>query len=116
MLEATHGELPFTTAVVLDGWRQEAGGRLRITASLLVEKPGQKKILIGKGGSMIKRIGTAARLDLQQFLERPVFLDLQVRLEPEWREDRRLLAEMEQEPFGALLEPAADEPPPGEAE
>ncbi|MDX1502440.1 MAG: GTPase Era [Thermoanaerobaculia bacterium] len=100
VLEATRGELPFTTAVVIDAWQEEPPDRLRIYASLLVERPGQKKILIGKGGAMIKRLGTAARLDLEAFLGRSLYLDLKVREEPNWREDRRLLARMEQEPFG----------------
>jgi GTP-binding protein Era len=96
VLERTRDELPYTTAVVLDHWEEEESGeerpaRLRIFASILVERAGQKKILIGRSGQTIKSIGTAARLDLEEFLQRKVYLDLQVRHEPGWRENRRLL-------------------------
>lgn len=98
VLVQTRGELPFTTAVLLDRWEEEPGGGLvRIYASILAERPGQKKILIGKQGSRIKAIGTAARKDLEEFLEKRVYLDLQVKLEPEWRESRKILRELDRE-------------------
>lgn len=95
VLELTRDELPFTTAVVIDRWEEE-GGLVRIYATILAERPGQKKILIGKGGSVIKAIGTAARHDLEPFLERRLYLDLQVKLEPAWRENRRVLRDIDQ--------------------
>jgi len=102
ILEHTRDELPFATAVLLETWEEEAGrgpqrGLIKIGASILVEKPGQKKILIGRGGSMIKTIGTEARLDLEEFLESRVFLDLHVRVEPDWRERRNVLADIDRE-------------------
>lgn len=99
VLAATHEELPFATAVMIDRWEDEEDGRglLHLYASILVERPGQKKILVGRQGQMIKAIGTAARLDLEEFLGRRVFLDLQVRLEPGWREDRGLLARLDRD-------------------
>jgi GTP-binding protein Era len=100
VLEATREELPFATAVVVDHWEEAAaGGLVKIYASILVERPGQKKILVGRQGSMIKKIGTAARLDLEEFLERRVYLDLQVREQPDWREDQRVLADLERDVF-----------------
>jgi KH domain-containing protein len=64
-LELTTEELPFSTAVVIDRWEDdEEKGLIRIYASILVERPGQKKIVVGRLGQMIKAIGTAARLDL----------------------------------------------------
>jgi GTP-binding protein Era len=100
VLEVTREELPFATAVLIEGWEEVPDrGLTRIHASILVEKPGQKKILVGRGGSMIKRIGTAARHDLEALLERRVYLDLQVREEPGWRENRRVLADLEREVF-----------------
>jgi len=99
VLEATRSEIPFATAVVLERW-QEEGDAVRIWASILVERPGQKKILVGSGGSMIKRLGIASRLELEQLLERRVHLHLNVRHEPGWREDRRLLAELDRAPLG----------------
>jgi GTP-binding protein Era len=103
ILEHTRDELPFATAVLIETWEEEAGsgrgltGLTRIGASILVEKPGQKKILIGRGGSMIKTIGTEARLDLEEFLGSRVFLDLHVRVEPDWRERRNVLADLDRE-------------------
>jgi GTP-binding protein Era len=98
VLAATHEELPFATAVMIDRWEEEEGrGLLLLYASILVERPGQKKILVGHQGQMIKAIGTAARHDLEEFLGRRVFLDLQVRLEPGWREDRGLLARLDRD-------------------
>ena len=100
VLEVTREELPFATAVVVEGWEDLPDrGLTRIHASILVEKPGQKKILVGRGGSMIKQIGTAARHDLETLLERRVYLDLHVREEPGWRENRRVLADLEREVF-----------------
>lgn len=99
VLEVTREELPFATAVVVEGWEEEDRGLLRIYASILVERPGQKSILIGRQGSMIKRIGTAARRDLEEFLERRVYLDLRVKEQPGWRENRRVLADLEREAF-----------------
>ncbi|HYL04740.1 MAG TPA: GTPase Era, partial [Thermoanaerobaculia bacterium] len=87
VLAATREELPFSTAVLIERWEEEEGrGLVRLYASILVERPGQKGILVGRQGQMIKAIGTAARLDLEEFLGRRVFLDLQVKLEPGWRE------------------------------
>lgn len=100
VLAATREELPFSTAVLLEQWEEPEGseserGTVRIFASILVEKSGQKKILVGSKGSMIKEIGTLARLELEEFLGRPVYLKLNVRHEAGWRENQRLLAELE---------------------
>jgi GTP-binding protein Era len=98
VLELTSDELPFSTAVVLDRWEEdEEKGLTRIFASILVDRPGQKKIVVGRQGQMIKAVGTAARLDLEQFLERRVYLDLHVRVEPDWREDKALLATLDRD-------------------
>ena len=98
VLELTSEELPFSTAVVIERWEEEAEKDLiRIYATILVERPGQKKIVVGHQGQMIKSIGIAARLDLEQFLERRVYLDLHVRVEPGWREDRALLATLDRD-------------------
>ena len=99
VLERTRDELPFATAVSVETWEEKPPrkngqpGAVVIGATLLVERSSQRKILIGKGGEKIKDIGMAARLDLEAFLERPVFLDLQVRDHPGWREDKATLNE-----------------------
>ncbi|HEV7517867.1 MAG TPA: GTPase Era, partial [Thermoanaerobaculia bacterium] len=98
VLAATREELPFATAVVLERWEEEEGSDLvKIYAAILVDRPGQKKILVGHQGQQIKAIGTAARLDLEEFLGKRVYLDLQVRLEPGWREDRGVLAALDRD-------------------
>jgi GTP-binding protein Era len=96
VLELTRDEIPFSTAVVLDAWEEE-GDLLRLYASILVEREGQKKIVVGRQGAMIKSIGTAARRDLEEFLGKKVYLDLRVRSEPGWREDRARLADLERD-------------------
>ena len=98
VLLETHAELPYTTTVLVDHWEDSTEGNLaRIHASILVERPGQKAILIGRGGATIKKLGTAARLEIESFLDRRVYLDLRVKLEPRWRENRRLLAGMDRD-------------------
>ena len=81
LLEKVHEEIPFSTAVVVDRWEEEEG-LVKIYASILVERPGQKSIIIGKGGRMIKAIGTDARIDLEEYLDSKVYLDLHVKEEP----------------------------------
>jgi GTPase len=98
VLALTHEELPFATAVMIDRWEDdEERGLLVLYASILVERQGQKKILVGRQGQMIKAIGTAARQDLEEFLGRRLYLDLQVREEPDWREDRAILARLDRD-------------------
>ena len=67
---------------------------VRIEASILVERESQKGILIGKGGSMLKEIGTAARREIEAFLGTKVFLGLFVKTREGWREDPHILDEM----------------------
>jgi GTPase len=95
VLRLTHAELPYSTAVVVDKFEEpDEGGLLRLYCSILVERESQKPIVIGKGGEMIRAIGTAARLELERFFDTRVFLDLHVKVKGEWREDDRLLDEM----------------------
>ncbi|HET9228207.1 MAG TPA: GTPase Era [Thermoanaerobaculia bacterium] len=98
VLELTSEELPFSTAVVIERWEDDDEKNLtRIYATILVEREGQKKIVVGRQGQMIKNIGTAARLDLEEFLERRVYLELFVKVEPGWREDRSVLATLDRD-------------------
>ena len=96
LLHHTRDELPFTTAVLLEEW-QETDRLLRLHATILVERAGQKKIVVGHRGAMLKRIGKEARLDLEEYLGKRVYLELFVRHEPDWRENRRLLARLERD-------------------
>ena len=98
ILRETRHELPFSTAVLIERWEDPGPDKaLRIHAALLVEREGQKKILIGHGGEMVKTIGTAARHDLEEFLGRKVFLDLRVRTEEDWRENPRIIADIKRD-------------------
>ena len=96
VLHHTRDELPYTTAVIIDQFEEpeEEGGLTRIFASILVDQPSQKPIVVGKGGEMIKRIGTDARRDLEQMLDGKVYLDLHVKVRQDWRDDERLLDEL----------------------
>jgi GTPase len=95
VLELTHAEIPFSTAVVVDRFEEaDDRGIMRFYCSILVERDSQKPILVGRGGEMIKRIGTAARCDLESFFEARVYLDLRVKVASEWRENGRLLDEL----------------------
>ena len=95
LLRHTHAELPFSTAVVVDRF-EEAGadGLIRAWCSILVDRPTQKAIVIGRGGAQIKRIGTEARADLERFFAARLHLDLHVRVRAGWREDERMLDEI----------------------
>lgn len=96
LLAMTRDEVPFATAVKIDQWEEVPERSLvRIFASILVDKAGQKAIVIGRKGSRIKAIGSAARHDLEEYLGGKVFLDLHVRVQPGWREDARILSELE---------------------
>ena len=95
VLEFTRDELPFSTAVVVDQFGEpDDKGLMRLYCSILVERESQKGILVGRAGDMIKRIGTAARLDLERFFQARVYLDLRVKVRSQWREDDRVLDEL----------------------
>ncbi|HET7293911.1 MAG TPA: GTPase Era [Vicinamibacteria bacterium] len=89
----TRDELPYTSGVVIDSFA-EGEPVVRIEATILVERDGHKGILIGKRGEMLKRIGTAARHDIEAFLGTKVFLGLFVKVRAGWREDARVLDQM----------------------
>ncbi len=94
VLRLTRDELPFSTAVLLDRWEEEEGQMLRLYMTILVERDSQKPIVIGRAGEMIKEIGSSARREIEQFLDRKIFLDLRVAVKEQWRENDRLLDEM----------------------
>ena len=92
VLQLTHAELPFSTAVVIDRFGEpDVDKVVTLYCSILVERESQKPIVIGKGGAMIKQIGTAARLELERFLDARVYLDLHVKVKSEWRDNERVL-------------------------
>ena len=95
LLMHTRAELPFSTAVTVDTFDEEDRGRiLRLYCTIYVEQDSQKGIVIGRGGEMLKRIGTEARKDLEALFETKVFLDLRVKVNPDWRDNDRTLDDL----------------------
>ena len=95
LLKHTRAELPFSTAVVVDGF-EEVDEReiIHVYCSIFVERNSQKRIVIGKGGALLKQIGTEAREELERFFATKVYLDLHVRVQAGWREDERILTQL----------------------
>lgn len=84
-------EVPYSTEVLIDDFKEKPGSKDIIEATVFVESESQKGILIGKGGAAIKALGQNARRSIEQFLDRPVFLGLHVKVMPKWRRDARML-------------------------
>jgi GTPase len=90
----TKEEIPYATTVIVDSF--EEGKRLtRIAATIYCEREGQKGILVGKGGQMLKKIGTAARVQIERMLGTKVFLELYVKVQPGWRDSRIFVDELD---------------------
>lgn len=88
-------EVPYAVAVTIDELKEGTTGRgATIEATIHVERDSQKAIIIGKGGQMLKEIGTQARRDIEKLLDRHVYLGLFVRVQKNWRQDRRMLIEL----------------------
>jgi GTP-binding protein Era len=94
ILRATHEEVPHAIAVVVEKW-EDTPKLVRIQATIYVERQGQKIIVIGKGGEMIKQIGAKARVDIEALLEKKVYLELFVKVKADWREDPAFLHEID---------------------
>ena len=90
ILRAAREEVPHAVAVLIDTW-EETPSLVKIAATIHVERQGQKTILIGDKGQMLKKIGSEARQELERMLERKVFLSLFVKVKPGWREDPSFL-------------------------
>jgi len=94
LLLNTSEEIPYATTVIVDNF--EEGKRLtRIGATIYCERDGQKGILVGKGGRMLKKIGTSARIQIERMLGMKVFLELYVKAEPGWRDSRSFVEELD---------------------
>jgi GTPase len=96
VLQFTHAEIPFASAVVVDKFEEPTPGSplMRLFCTIVVDRESQKPIVIGRGGAMIKQIGTAARQELEQFFHTRVYLDLRVQVKSDWREDDRVLSDI----------------------
>jgi GTP-binding protein Era len=84
-------EVPYAIAVVIDQW-QERDADVVISASIVVERDSQRAIVLGKGGTMIRDVGTKARLAITELLQRPAHLKLTVRVEPDWTSSPQAMA------------------------
>jgi len=94
ILLLAHQEIPYSAAVIVDAFKEdEAKNLIRIQATINVEKDSQKGILIGKKGSMLKEIGTRARMDMEKFFGTRIYLELFVRVRKEWTKDPKMLKE-----------------------
>jgi GTP-binding protein Era len=109
-IQHTREEIPHSVAVLVDDF-EETEKLLRIRATIYVERDGQKGIVIGKGGAMLKTIGTEARLELEKLLGVKIFLELNVKVQPNWRQRSHLVRQinwrsqmegMEREEDGAM--------------
>ena len=89
-----HDELPYSTAVVVDDIEDRPNGVTAIYASIYIERGSQKGIVIGKGGSMLKKIGSSARRELERRLGAKVFLDLRVKIKEKWTSDARSMSSL----------------------
>jgi GTP-binding protein Era len=106
----TSEEIPYATTVIVENF--EEGQRLtRIAATIYCERTGQKGILVGKGGQMLKKIGTSARIQMERMLSTKVYLELYVKAEPGWRDSRRFVDELDwrRQVEQRMLEPSTDQ-------
>lgn len=94
ILQMTEEEIPYVTAVVTEKWEEVREDFIRIYCAILVERPSQKKIIIGKGAARLKEIGTEARQEIESLLGHRCHLELFVKVEAEWRDKEQLLDEM----------------------
>ncbi len=93
LLETTQ-EVPYATTVMIEQF--EEGKKLtRIAAAIFCDREGQKAILVGKGGQMLKKVGTAARLQIEKMVGTKVFLELFVKVQPGWRDSRQFVDELD---------------------
>lgn len=90
----TQQELPYATAVLIEQF-EESETLTRIHATILVERESQRPIILGSGGQRIKQIGTEARVELEKLLPPKVFLELFVKVEPHWRDNRGIVGELD---------------------
>ena len=91
VLHLTRQEVPHAVAVMIENW-EDTPALVRIAATIYVERPGQKAILIGAGGALLKKIGTLARREIETLVGKKVFLQTFVKVRPNWRQDPEFLA------------------------
>lgn len=90
LIQLTHDELPYSTAVIIDRFEEQERIN-RIYCTIYVERESQKGIIIGKGGALLKEVGTAARIELEKFFDMKIYLELHVKVKKNWRDDEETL-------------------------
>ena len=91
IFELFRDEIPYSTAIDIQEFKEREEGKTFISADIIVERDSQKGILIGKKGEALKNIGQRARREIEEFLQRPVFLELHVKVGEQWRENESWL-------------------------
>lgn len=91
VFEFYHDEIPYSTEVIIAEYKERTGSKDYISAEIIVERDSQKKIIIGKGGEALKLIGQRARKDIEEFIGKPVFLELRVKVRDDWRNNPRFM-------------------------
>ena len=94
ILLLTHDEIPHSIAVTVEDISRKEDGKLRVNAAIYVERQSQKGIIIGKQGTMLRKIGTQARKDIEYLLGEKVYLELWVKVNEDWRNKRSVLRTM----------------------
>ena len=94
IVENTSEEIPHSVAVEVINWTEKNNGMVVIGANIYVEREGQKGIIIGHRGTLLKHIGTTARFDIEKLLAAKVFLELWVKVKKAWRDDNKMLDEL----------------------
>jgi GTP-binding protein Era len=84
-------EIPYSTEVVIDEFKEREGRKDYISASIILERESQKPIIIGRKGAKIKELGQKSRENIEEFLQRPVYLELHVKVRPKWRSNPQML-------------------------
>ncbi len=94
ILKYTQQEVPHSVAVLVEKW-EDTSTVTKIYLTIYVEREGQKRIIVGKGGELLKKVGTEARLEAEKRLDLKIFLQLFVKVKPNWREDPQFLNEID---------------------
>ncbi|MDA8432618.1 MAG: GTPase Era [Nitrospiraceae bacterium] len=94
IMEKTGEEVPYSVAVDIDSWTERPDGVVAIAGNIYVEREGQKGIIIGAKGRMLKEVGTLARIDIERLLGTRVFLQLWVKVKRGWRDDKKILHDL----------------------
>jgi GTPase len=87
-------EIPYSTEVEITEFKERTAGKWFVSAEVIVERDTQKSILIGKNGAALKALGERARIEIERFLEHPVYLELHVKTKADWRQNKRMLSEL----------------------